>query len=488
MGTARPRKVYKALDLGSACTYGVHNNNHKNALRAVLERVFLVKKDGLFVEPPVPGQGVFKHRLRKFRRRILAQRVSTPRLTETQFLEQYSGRKLAVYTNAVESRRVREVDKSDAIVSGFLKAEKVNITAKPDPTGRLISPRSPRYNVAVGVYIKPLEHMLYDAIDGVYGAPTVAKGKNALQRGAMIREAWDDLTNPVALFMDASRFDQHVSRQALEWEHGIYLSCHDNERELRQLLGWQLRNVGYVRTPDGVVKYEVDGTRASGDMNTSLGNVLLMCAMMHAYLSTHCKHPFRLVNDGDDCVVMVESADAANVRATCKGWFTEMGFTMKYEGETREFEEIEFCQAQPVYNGQAWVMCRDPRLVIDKDLTSVLPLATRKQWEHHTSSVALCGLALAGDMPIFGALYELMLIGRGERRLVSGMDYLARGMTGGRRRPTEAARASFDAAFGITPDEQMALERYYDTIRPAWKASGGPRGNTPEEHTDILRR
>jgi hypothetical protein len=390
-----------------------------------------------------------------------------------------------VYAEAVESLKVREVERTDSFISGFIKKEKVNLTLKPDPVPRLIQPRSPRYNVEVGVYIKPLEHMLYDAIDEVYGAPTVAKGKNALQRGQMISDAWNDMTEPTALFMDASRFDQHVSRQALSWEHGIYLSLFENDRELRRLLSWQLDNVGYVRTPDGCVKYKVSGVRASGDMNTSLGNVLLMCALMHAYLTAHCANKFRLINDGDDCVVMVEREDVPNVRATCQKWFTEMGFTMKFEGDTTILEEIDFCQAHPVFDGERWVMCRDPRVVIDKDATSVLPLDTEKKWREHSSSVALCGLALAGNLPVFSAFYNMLLIGSGSRKLESGMDYLARGMTGGRSRPTEAARDSFDKAFGINPDEQIALEELYDTTHLTWKLDQGPSGNTSETHTDI---
>lgn len=111
----------------------------------------------------------------------------------------------------------------DSDISAFVKAEKINLTEKPDPAPRIIQPRDPRYNVEVGCYLKHTEKIMMKAIDQLFNPDsdiqTVFKGLTADQSGRMMRRKWLKFRDPVALGLDASRFDQHVSRQALEWEH-----------------------------------------------------------------------------------------------------------------------------------------------------------------------------------------------------------------------------------------------------------------------------
>lgn len=71
-----------------------------------------------------------------------------------------------------------------------------------------------------------------------------------------------------------------MSVQALKWEHSIYNAMFRSD-ELAELLGWQLTNKGFARTTDGLIKYEVKGCRMSGDMNTALGNCMIMCALVY---------------------------------------------------------------------------------------------------------------------------------------------------------------------------------------------------------------
>ncbi len=113
------------------------------------------------------------------------------------------------------------------------------------------------------------------------------KGMDVRTVAKVLREKWDMFPNPVAIGLDASRFDQHVSVPALEFEHSVYLSCFKQKKHrerLAKLLKLQLENhcTGYAE--DGVIKYTTTGTRMSGDMNTSLGNCVLMCSLIHSYL------------------------------------------------------------------------------------------------------------------------------------------------------------------------------------------------------------
>jgi hypothetical protein len=140
----------------------------------------------------------------------------------------------------------------------FVKAEKIGTHmpgGKCDPAPRVIQPRSARYNVEVGRFLKDLEHRIYSSIAELCGGPTVMKGYNAAQVAKHIRGMWGTVTRPVAVGLDASRFDQHVSKQALRWEHDVYTRCFRgcDRKELHRLLQWQLVNSGHSRTKDGYV-------------------------------------------------------------------------------------------------------------------------------------------------------------------------------------------------------------------------------------------
>jgi hypothetical protein len=282
----------------------------------------------------------------------------------------------------------------------------------------------------------------------------------------MIVDAWEAFNNPVAVGLDASRFDQHISVGALQFEHGFYTACFPGDRELQRILAWQLENRGYGRTRDGgFLKYTVAGCRMSGDMNTACGNVIIMCALMWGFFRDQGVRA-RLVNDGDDCVVVVERKDAEKLLSTAVDWFHDFGFTMKVEGVYSQLEKVEFCQTFPVYDGQRYVMCRDPRLVLTKDL-----LVTRKLdqegVEAMRQAIGRCGLALAGNLPVFREFYKLLYGdgSAGQVGLGTGMAYWSVGMEVRDEEPTVAARVSFYEAFRITPAQQVAMERYYSALR-----------------------
>jgi hypothetical protein len=311
------------------------------------------------------------------------------------------------------------------------------------------------------------------------------KGKNADKRGAAFAEAWDSFVDPVAVGVDAKRFDEHVSKSALEFEHSIYNAVF-RDPDLCKFLRWQLVNRGFVRTADGTIKYQVEGRRMSGDMNTSLGNVILMCLMMWAYAQTKAFR-IRLMNDGDDCVLMMERGNLEQV-GDMAGFFDELGFLLEVEAPVFVLEEVVFCQAQPVLvQAGRWRMVRDPRKCLSKDLICVKPVHSAPDFAFFRRAIGQCGLSLAGDMPVYGAFYTMMVRGaevadaslrnrlrkgKGVRalELETGMQYLALGMNHVRSNPTSECRASFWRAFGFTPDFQVALERAYDAAQLEWRS------------------
>lgn len=484
----KQRRILRLAEASSALLLGVHNNTLANALRAVRERVFAVERQGVLTSPPRPQARVFAGRLGAFRAALVdAVGPCTP-WTLRRFVESYTGSKLLRYARAVDSLQVRGIERKDSFLQSFVKAEAVNFTAKPDPAPRIIQPRNPRYNALVGRFIRPLEHRVYGGIAEVFGGPTVMKGYNAVTTAACLWDMWSEFNQPVALSLDASRFDQHVSVPALKWEHSVYNRVY-NDPELAKLLRWQLVNVGNVRTPGGgAFRYTVSGCRMSGDMNTALGNCLLMCAMVWTWARTQGVK-IRLANNGDDCSVFMESADLGRFQSGMDKWFLEMGFTLTSEGVARVFERVDFCQTRPVFTGRGWVMCRSPFVGLSKDVlckqpTMDNPIGGYRKWLYQ---VGQAGSAIADGVPIFSSAYSAFKrIGtscqraQGIGNMDSGFEYMARGLACDGISVTSEARASFWRAWGIDPDAQEAIEAEYERleapleVRPVMSAADNP--------------
>jgi hypothetical protein len=477
-GLTKERRFRCLASLSPNVTVGVHNNNFQNARRAILERIFCVEgADGNLQAPPHPRPGVFKAALRQFRATLGGYLPSTNRCSYDEFLSLVPARKKKTYLAAVESLAAVPVSLKDSFLSTFIKMEKILFSVKPDPAPRVIQPRHPRYNVEVGRFLKPLEHQIYEAVASLFGSPTIMKGYNASEQGRIIADKWYSFICPVAIGLDASRFDQHVSTDALRWEHGVYVSCfHDRDERafLKDLLKWQLNNRGFCRLPDGTIKYKTDGCRMSGDMNTALGNCILMCAMVWSLMKRLGIDKYELVNNGDDCVLIVESCHLEAIRWAIPHFFLSMGFTMKVEDPVFELEKIEFCQTHPLHLGNGeYVMVRNCPNAIAKDCVCTLPLVSEEELEYWCDAVGQCGLALTGGVPIYQEFYSALIrLGRDSsntriahsNQMEGGFWQLAKGMHRSYKDITPEARLSFYIAFDILPDEQVAIEQYYSNL------------------------
>lgn len=472
LGTPKERRYVRVAGVAPDIDIVPFTNSLDTLLKAVTERVFLVKSGDGFTRPPRPGPGVFDRVLSQTRSLLLERLPSTAPISHQAFVDRYRGRKKALYQNALEDMRTgRYTLKEDASVKVFVKYEKTDRTTKRDPVPRVISPRNPRFNIRVGRYLSHLEKKMFKSLGKLFhdDHPTVIKGMNASESAKALEDKWNLFRQPVAVGLDASRFDQHVSKDALQWEHDIYLNCfkeRKHKRRLAELLSHQIVNRCSGTVPDGEIKYTVEGTRMSGDMNTSLGNCVLMCSMMKAYF-LHKNVSAQLANNGDDCVVFLEKEDLPHFMLGLTSWFFELGFNMTVEAPVFFFEELEFCQTKPVYDGSSWIMCRKPHTAITKDSVMLAPWDTPSVFRGWLDAVGTGGIALTGGLPVFQSFYN-SYIRSGKKRAIPGellpwsFTNLCRGMkrTPGVVRPE--ARCSFYEAFGITPCEQLALEAYYD--------------------------
>lgn len=458
--------------------FGVHNNSFNNVRRGLLERVFYVEDPLKQLKPaPKPLSYAFKQ-LRPFARRVAHLVGPKSPIERHEFVNLYQGRRKTIYANANSSLDERPVSRRDAELKTFVKAEKINFTAKPDPAPRVIQPRDPRYNIEVGKYLKPVEHDIYRAVDTLFGGKTILKGYNCDKLGRIISKKWAQFRNPCCLSFDMKRFDQHVSVDALEWEHSVYNRIFRSP-ELQRLLTFQLHNKGIAQSSNGWIRYSVDGCRMSGDMNTALGNCLIACAITKWLLRGH---NFQMINNGDDCAVFFEKEELQTIAGKLEGWI-DFGFQCIVEPPVYELEEVVFCQMQPVFDGHSYVMVRDPRVCLSKDAYSVTAWNSVLDAQKWITAVGECGIALSGKIPILQSYYKcLVRIGGGRKGKVkegvwfldSGFARLAAMSNRGCGEIDEECRVSFHKAFGINPIDQEALEGYYDSYDPL--VDFGPEG------------
>lgn len=485
-GLDKVRRVYRICGFGGTLIWGIHNNSLVNLLRGLKERVFRVEAvvDGVkrLIPPPRPIVGAYD-RMAGFIAGLKRHLPKAVPIDREKFPEYYRGRRKGLYAKAAESLQRTPVSRGDARVKTFVKAEKINLTAKPDPAPRVIQPRDPRYNVEVGRFLRPIEKLVYRAIAKMWGGLTVLK-VNSKEQASALWDMWCSFKRPVAVGLDAKRFDQHVSVDALRWEHALYVSCFRgaDKTELARLLEWQLHNRGVGYTARGKVTYETEGCRMSGDINTSLGNCLIMCGLVYTYCQERGIKA-RLANNGDDCVVIMEQEDLGRFSDGLAQWFLDFGFQMEVEAAVDVFEQIEFCQTHPVHTPDGPVMIRSLDVAVSKDLVNLHDLGIG--FASFAGALGEAGLSLNSGIPVFQEFYQqLKVVGKpsglaGAPEMRGGLYYLTKGMEGSYTTIAPGTRVSFALAFGILPDEQVALEHWLranplPTILPMMLTTSSP--------------
>jgi hypothetical protein len=395
-------------------------------------------------------------------------------LSEQEYVDVAPAHKRKVYkTERVGLEKQVDLRKRDTNVRAHIKAEKKQF--KKDLIPRLFYPRSTKYHIRLGRFIKPIEHYIYKAIDKVFNElfgtnrQTVTKGLNSPERGKLIAEAFGEIHDAVVLQFDCSHFDKHISKQMLKYEHKLYKKMYRGAdlKELTKLLNMQLHNTMDVFTNDNYrVNWSVEGGRASGDVNTACGNVFLMCACVYSYYMDYVKVPMRFVDEGDDCFVIIgkKNADLFNEMPQV---YETFGLTLRLEGRVHLLNKIKFCQTSPIFINNEWRMIRNLDAVFLKD-TCCIQGSTLKQFKIWLHEVGMGGLALNSGVPVFQELY-LKYIEWGNKGelcrvlnndfVYSGLKTLSRNMETKVLEITEDSRFQFYLTTGLHPDAQRAAER-----------------------------
>jgi len=225
------------------------------------------------------------------------------------------------------------------------------------------------------------------------------------------------------------------------------------------------------------IKYRVEGRRMSGDMNTALGNCVLMLVMLHAY----CEYMLHLkrwdtLDDGDDCLLIVEANAVQEVLDSLVGRFLEFGMEMKVERPVRSVHEVVFCQSTVIeFECGRYKFVRNPFAVMSKALCGIRHWEDPHYREKVLRAIGACELVLNLSVPVLQnfALAILRNVGSGADVAYAPDGLRARAQRDARglgveitnvgpRPISDCGRESFSIAFGICPAEQMSMEQQLD--------------------------
>nr|BAA86874.1 57 kDa protein [Red clover necrotic mosaic virus] len=471
----RSKRVVGLPAVSAGLKVCVHQTSLHNMIVSLERRVFRVKNAaGELVVPPKPIQNAFDS-ISYFREewlRKLSHKGQVLKSSIDDVVACYSSEKRKLYQKAADSLEKKPVQWRDSKVQAFIKVEKLECDTK-DPVPRTIQPRSKRYNLCIGQYLRLNEKKMLDSIDDVFKEKTVLSGLDNRAQGRAIAHKWRKYQNPIGIGLDASRFDQHCSVDALKFEHTFYKACFPGDQQLEQLLKWQLSNTGSALLPTGeLVRYRTKGCRMSGDINTGLGNKILMCSMVHAFLKEAGVRA-SLANNGDDCVLFCEKGDYDEINRNLEQWFLCRGFEMTVEKPVDVLEKVAFCRSQPVCIATQWAMVRQLGS-LSRDCFSTQDWLNPKTFKDAMNALGQCNGIINDGVPIHMAQAKLMHKIGGNRKfnldaLHKQMEYSWRDRLGKRTNllwseVEDATRLSYFKAFGIEPYIQKIVEEYFSQV------------------------
>jgi hypothetical protein len=487
-GVKQGRRHFVLAGLGGGAVVGVAESCIGNAVLAVSHRVlrYYDKKTGDLRPVIKPEHGAWNKAIPFITSLAgLVRRTCPKHLTMQEFVDSSPPHLKRRYGEAMEAYLTRGMTSRDAMVKVFVKYEKLVEKNGKMPIPRMISPRSPVFNMRLGMFLRPIEHSIYAGIAVMFAErfgsvePPVTKGQDLRRKARGLANRWQRFPNPVALSLDGEKWDQHVSASALKVEHLLYKLIYQFDRELAWLLEQQIKNRCSGNFPDGWLKYVVEGSRMSGDVNTSLGNCTLSCLLIYLYLCEQGVAKAEIANDGDDLLVIVERKELKRFDSV-KEWYKEMGFSMTVEAPVYHLEQCDFCSSHPVQLNRAgeWIMVRK-LAALSKDVVS-LSAVNLKEARNWMAATGECGLIAASGIPMYSALHrKLLAVGnprKAPNRKLLENTLLWSGAMGEVVVEEDVVRSSFHLATGLTPELQIAYE---ENIAKAYEVQGACESMPP---------
>lgn len=472
----RKMRVAWAPGLEATWVSGVHANCSHNERAALLERVLgpLPWPDSQPVGP------MFKRAVKSMR--ILAGTYQESKWSHLETALSYTGALRRRYLEAERSLRVDgPLSHRDYELQAFLKADKLNLLKYHKP--RMIFPRSPRYNLAIGCWLKPFEHWLWGRLTlkwffrarepawlrghvAKWGSTrVVAKGLSPRGRANLIARKFKSFESCTVFEADGKGFEAHVSSRQLVEEQSVYLAAYGWAKGLRSLLARQLVMAG--RTNCGW-KFSRPGGRASGDFNTGMGNTIVMLAAVASGIPADV--PYDVLVDGDNALVFMSGADVSRVYPVfAQSVLNQCGQELVLDSPVTVLEEVRFGRSAPVKISSGYTMVRDWRRVLSGFSCSHRWLNEPTFARRWLYDVCRCELSLALGMPVLQEVFVKMLkhLGRDGKKVVE--DSLALYFVQGAWLAdvkdvipvSLETRLSFEKAFGLAPHDQILMESVF---------------------------
>jgi len=401
--------------------------------------------------PPVKGEISLEH----FDRLLKDNPVQLHPLKRWQVINTYEGQWKQKYIAAKEKLDLFGWSDDYAKVNIFCKDDR-ELNA-PEKAPRAIQYRDPCFMLEHGRFIKPIEKWFYSLRDE-YNTRIVGKADGYTIAADLMQKA-EHFSDPVFLLLDASKFDSCVDVKWLQYTHACYQKLFvAGNRWLRRLSSLTLVNRG--RSKRGI-RYKTWGTRMSGDMDTGLGNSIIMWTLLKGFLK-HIQVAGSVYVNGDDSVVVIERKHLS--RAKNMDYFKLLGFNMKYE-ISDSLDQVEFCQARLMETDYGFTMARNPVRVIGKAGWSTKPMGSRKMRDHvHT--LGLCERAASWGVPIASAMATAFIdstpTGRYRPMAPWLNDYynqMRKWWKNGVPKISIQTRVNFEIVWGISVSEQLAIEK-----------------------------
>lgn len=368
----------------------------------------------------------------------------------------YHGQWRAKYAQAHLDRQENGLQHKHRTVRFFNKADLE--MSKPEKAPRAIQYRHPVFGLEQARYTKPIEQWFYKLTDN-FGTKIVGKS-DPFTIAKTLRDKSSHFHDPVYLLLDASKFDSCVDVKWIKLCTDFYCALFPQRetRRIRWLWSRTLINDGKARSG---VKYRTWGTRMSGDMDTGLGNSIIMWAMLTTYLQQSGITKHSILVNGDDSVVVIERSQLPHSRDL--SLFQQYGFNMKYE-VALTFSELEFCQSRPVLTDYGWTMARNPIRVMGRTSWSVNKYGKTKM-RAFVHTLGKCERAASWGVPIASALATKMIQatpGAAMLRLSPWLEdhynRMHKWWKLGEPKISMETRNNFADAWGISPADQIAIE------------------------------
>lgn len=313
-------------------------------------------------------------------------------MTDQGWLKYVPSKKREMYKEGMSQlHKGKDVDYK---IKAFIKQEAILKNEPFDP--RIIQGRDVVYNCVIGPTILTASKILsaswsvfnnrckYVYDEFAFPVATYASGYTRNKLGLWHQRSMEFLTafssDIVVYENDFSRWDRTVCSELIELEFKVYKWFFKLPAKVQRGLKAQLKNLGYTRHG---VKYTSEGTRKSGDQNTSVGNTILN-ALIHLFIFCEAsgitdpsKLPIRSIFLGDDGYILCDRKLAAKALKISKQIYLELG--LKAKARIAELHEAEFCSSIFVPVNGTYILAPKPGRILCKTFYSRKKLNFKKQ-------------------------------------------------------------------------------------------------------------